>query len=112
MSLQTETLEPELVYSLLADRVRTDLLRHLSQADRTTVSTAADRIVDRYQEATGSVSVDRTVITVQLIHNHLPRLDLHGVVAYDRSSNVVRPGPNFGDLEPFVTDGGFPDRFE
>ena len=103
MSLQTEALEQATAHSLLADRVRTFLLRHLTTTDRTTVTDAVDRIVVRGRES-ASVPADRTVVTVQLIHNHLPRLASHDVVDYDRSNDEIRPGPNFGDLEPYVTD--------
>lgn len=100
MPPQPASLKRETVYSLLSDRVREYLLCHLSSVDRTTVREAAERIAAWSREATGDRSLTR--ITIQLVHDHLPRLASHDVVDYDRSSEEIAPGPNFADLEPFV----------
>ncbi|WP_379689371.1 DUF7344 domain-containing protein [Halomicroarcula sp. GCM10025817] len=33
---------------------------------------------------------DRDQLSIQLIHNHLPKLDEHGIIQYDQESNIVR----------------------
>ena len=105
MSLQRDTLEPETVYSLLANRVRGYLLRYLSVTDRTTVSEAAQRITDWQRETTVTTSeMDQTAVLVQLVHNHLPRLSQYDIVEYDRSSEEIAPGPNFEAIAPYVSN--------
>lgn len=36
-------------------------------------------------------------------HNHLPKLEELGFVRWDRSSDVVTKGPQFGEVEPLLT---------
>ena len=105
MSLQRDTLEPETVYSLLANRVRGYLLTYLSVTDRTTVSEAAQRITDWQRETTATTfEADQTAVLVQLVHNHLPRLSQYDVVEYDRTTEEITPGPNFEAAAPYVSD--------
>ncbi|ADB61142.1 hypothetical protein Htur_2262 [Haloterrigena turkmenica DSM 5511] len=102
MPAQPASLERETVHSLLADRTREYLLCHLSTVDRTTVHDAAERLAAWSWEAAELATRERDRITVQLVHNHLPRLAEYDVIVYDRSSDVVTTGPNFADLEPYV----------
>ncbi|WP_440771494.1 DUF7344 domain-containing protein [Natronorubrum sp. DTA28] len=105
MSLQRDTLEPETVYSLLANRVRGYLLSYLSVTDRTTVSEAAQRITDWQCETSATTfESDQTAVLVQLIHNHLPRLSQYDIVEYDRSSEEITPGSNFEAVAPYVSE--------
>ncbi|WP_436344170.1 DUF7344 domain-containing protein [Natronorubrum sp. FCH18a] len=108
MSLQRDTLERETIYSLLADQVREYLLGYLSVTDRTTVSEAAERITEWHRETTATFETGTEAVTVQLIHNHLPRLDQYDVVEYDRANEVITPGSNFEVLEPYVSDLDIP----
>lgn len=39
---------------------------------------------------------------VALAHNHLPKLDAYGIVDFDRTANVVAPGPEFDAVEPLL----------
>ncbi|ELY45383.1 DUF7344 domain-containing protein [Natronorubrum tibetense] len=105
MSLQRDTLEPETVYSLLANRVRGYLLSYLSATNRTTVPEAARRIANWQREATATTfESDRTAVLVQLIHNHLPRLSQYDIVEYDRTTEEITPGSNFEAVAPYVSD--------
>lgn len=103
MRPRSDGLERTTVYELLADRVRQQLLGVVAIVDRTTVSAAADRIatgVDDVGERTRTA--DAEVVAVELVHNHLPRLDRHDVVDYDRREGTIEPGPHFSDVEPLV----------
>lgn len=106
MPPQPDALERQTVYSLLADRTREYLLWHLSVADRTTTREAAAGIRELRRETVADASrvPDRQSIVLELTHDHLPRLDEHGVVDYERSSDEIDPGRNFSDLEPYVAD--------
>lgn len=104
MTTHPTSLELETIHSLLSNPVRTTLLRHLSVAGRVTTADAAARIAT--WDDTGSADSpweEQTTVFVQLVHNHLPRLDNHDVVAYDRSSEHVARGQNFDDVEPYVS---------
>lgn len=98
-------LQRETVYSLLDDVVREHLLWYLSVVDRTTTREFAERVVTWQRETAVDLGVKtpRSVI-IQLVHNHLPRLDEYDVVDYDRSRNTVTSGANFDALEPYVSD--------
>ncbi len=39
---------------------------------------------------------------IQLIHNHLPRLDAMGYIVWDRSQENIIKGPNWNEIEPVV----------
>lgn len=41
-------------------------------------------------------------VEVSLNHNHLPKLEEHGVVRWDREAGTVAAGPAFGAIEPFL----------
>ncbi|WP_144797988.1 DUF7344 domain-containing protein [Halorubrum depositum] len=41
-------------------------------------------------------------VAVTLNHNHLPKLQEHGVIRWDREAETVAEGPAFGGIEPFV----------
>lgn len=102
---QTETLEIEAIHALFSSCTRRAVLRRLRRVERTTVSALGRDVTD----CTGgreAGSSNRRDVTIALIHNHLPRLDAHDVVEYDRSEQTVTPGPNFDEIEPFL------DRFE
>lgn len=105
MQPQSATLERETVYSLLSDSVREYLLCYLSVVERTTTSEAAERIAAWKREtAVGTTDDVSSAVTIELVHNHLPRLDQHDVIDYDRSAEEITPGSNFEDVEPYVAD--------
>jgi hypothetical protein len=39
---------------------------------------------------------------VALRHVHLPKLESHGVIRWDRDENAVRQGPAFEDIRPLL----------
>lgn len=76
------------VFTIVADPDRRQILRTvLDDGGRTTVDDLSTRLV-RNRRASGDVNeLERTKI--ELIHNHLPRLQDHGVIEYDRESGRV-----------------------
>lgn len=76
-------------FELLADPVRRDALVHLDETDERTLGLAAlaDAVAG---ERTDAGEDDARSLTVELHHTHLPRLESHGVVAYDPESRTVR----------------------
>jgi hypothetical protein len=41
-------------------------------------------------------------VEVALNHNHLPKLEKHDVVRWNRERGTVAAGPAFGRIEPFI----------
>ena len=76
-------------FELLADPVRRDALAHLDEADEPTLGLAplADAVAD---QRTDVDEADARSLTFDLHHEHLPKLESHGVVAYDPESQTVR----------------------
>jgi|AntRauTorcE11898_2_1112593.scaffolds.fasta_scaffold00314_1 hypothetical protein len=48
---------------------------------------------------TGSIP---TRVEVALNHTHLPKLEDHDVIRWDREEGTVAPGPAFEEIEPFI----------
>lgn len=40
--------------------------------------------------------------TVELVHVHLPKLEQHGYIEWDRDANEVSPGPQFTEIESML----------
>ncbi|WP_254764422.1 DUF7344 domain-containing protein [Natrinema marinum] len=102
---RTETLEFSTIAFLLASETRRRTLSRLRTVGRTTTRdlghhlAAIERGIDfaDLEAAEGP----RTV-TIELHHDHLPRLDEHGVVEYDSAESQVETGPNFEEVAPIV----------
>jgi hypothetical protein len=41
--------------------------------------------------------------TIAMQHNHLPKLADHGFIDWDRETQRVAKGPQFGEIEPLLT---------
>lgn len=93
------------IASLFADETRRRVLFRLRTVGRTTAPdlgrylAAVDRGVDPGE--VDEIDGPRPA-TIALYHDHLPRLDEHGVVDYDRTAGEITPGPNFDEVEPIV----------
>lgn len=90
--MTTEITESE-CFALLADRRRRTLVRTLDEVDTAlSIDELAERIADReYERPTGD---DPRTVRISLAHNHLPRLEDHGVVSYDRDARTVSLRPS------------------
>lgn len=78
------------VFTVLTDADRRHILRALNEnGGQTTLKALSDQIAaHRHGDATGCVN-ERKRVKVELVHNHLPRLEEHGVVDYDRQHGDV-----------------------
>ncbi|QLG63696.1 DUF7344 domain-containing protein [Halorarum salinum] len=45
---------------------------------------------------------ERDALMIRASHSHLPKLEEAGVIEWDRTSDHVGRGPNFGDVEPIL----------
>lgn len=77
---------------LISDRQRRRIIHQLR--DETTGKATVEDLVGQLHDG-GSAPMteertDRDQLSIQLIHNHLPKLDEHGIIQYDQESNIVR----------------------
>lgn len=77
---------------LISDRQRRRIIHQLR--DETTGKVTVEKLVDQLHNSESAPltteGMDRDQLSIQLIHNHLPRLDEHGIIQYDQENNVVR----------------------
>ncbi|MFC7080307.1 DUF7344 domain-containing protein [Halorussus caseinilyticus] len=79
-------------FELLADPLRREILYHLADADETSVelSSLAEAVVREGTPEGESGASGARSLAVELHHAHLPKLESHGVVAYDPERRTVR----------------------
>lgn len=100
----SEPREIDAVFALLSNARRRSVLRYLTDTEETTARELARHLTSDAHDADGPDSLGepgRDVIAA-LVHNHLPRLDEHDIVAYDGPPDEVTLGSNFETVEPFV----------
>lgn len=94
-------------HSLLSDSTRRHLLALLEDDDGMTVSELATRIVAREHDVRPE-NVDektRDRVVVALIHKHLPMLEEHDVIRYDRNRDTVALRGVFDERSPREESG-------
>lgn len=88
----------------LADRRRRDLVYHLDAVEVTDVETLASKVA-AVREGTEIDEVPQDVreqVHVNLLHNHLPKLEDAGVIEFDSRSETIRCRNFPPTLERFV----------
>ena len=85
-------------YDLLSNAYRRQILYTLREEEDGTATT--DELADAVLTGGLADARDRTLAT--LVHTHLPKLDDHGIVAYDRDDSVVTLADGVSRLEPFL----------
>lgn len=85
---------------LVSDRQRRKIIQQLRDGTtgKTTVEELVDHLHDGDSATLGAERTDRDQLSIQLMHNHLPKLDEHGIVHYDQENEVVQYQPN-GQIE-------------
>lgn len=82
---------------LVSDRQRRRILRRLR--DDPTGTTTLEDLLDDLSDGGAAPTADppdRDRLSIQLIHSHLPKLNDHGVIDYDRDDEVIRYRPDEG----------------
>jgi len=59
-----------------------------------TVEGLVDHLHGGEAGAVAEARPDRNGLSIQLIHNHLPKLDDHGIIHYDQENKVVQYQPD------------------
>lgn len=88
------TLTAENAFTLFADPYRRRLL--LTILDHNPEDEAA------IPEAIATDQEELEALLVKMHHVHLPKLESHDVIEWDRHKNVVRKGPAFDELRPLL----------
>jgi DNA-binding transcriptional ArsR family regulator len=82
--------------TLLSDRQRRRIIHQLrtETAEKTTVEDLVNHLYNGDSASLTTECPDRDQLSIQLIHTHLPKLDEHEIIEYDRENNVVRYRPD------------------
>jgi len=93
------------IYHLLQTQRRRDVLRYLRTADdRVRLRELAEQVAAWEQETTVDDlrSDERQRVYISLYQSHLPKLDNHGIVDYDKDRGWVEPTPYTERLYPYL----------
>ena len=93
------------IYHLLQTQRRRDVLRYLRAADgRVRLRELAEQVAAWEQETTidDLSSDERQRVYISLYQSHLPKLDTHGVVDYDKDRGWVEPTSRAEQLHPYL----------
>lgn len=94
----------DVAYELLANPQRRAVLYYFSSSKIGSIDELSREIADREAAISSASESDgvREAVGVSLVHNHLPRLESHGIIEYDaRSGDVVR-ATGYEAIRPFV----------
>ena len=103
------------LYHILQNRRRRQVLRNLQDVEgRVDMRGLAEEVAAWEHETTVDAlsSDERQRVYISLYQCHLPKLDEHGIVAYDQSRGVVEPADRLDEFEPYLAidrqedDGG------
>jgi hypothetical protein len=83
------------LFEILNHEYRRHILWVLAHPEARTDATVG---VDRFAETDG----DPDILRLALRHNHLPKLDDHGLVDWDPEAETLARGPRFGQIEPLL----------
>ena len=85
---------PDLAFRALANSHRRQLLLALLERNPQAEVSVSDEIrLDQSEEEE---------LRSKLYHTHLPRLEQHGYIEWDRKTRTVRKGPNFEEIRPLL----------
>lgn len=77
-------------FSLLADPQRRIVIERLNRTSSDiTIETLADHVTEELSDGGSETDDEHRRVLFALHHNHLPRLDDHGVLEYDPAAGTV-----------------------
>lgn len=103
------TIAKDTVFHLLQNSRRRSVLRLLiaCDADGVSMREVAERVAAWENDTTVSrlSSMERQRVYIALYQSHLPKLDDHGVIEYDRDRGTLRAMPLITVFEPYLDRG-------
>jgi hypothetical protein len=103
--MSEETLDYDTVLDLCRSKQRLIALAFDDESRQLTVADLAKAVVG-YDHGTPLAKVANDVleeVTVELHHDHVPKLVDAGVVEYDHEGKLVEPTEGFGELQPALS---------
>lgn len=100
------------IYHLLQTKRRRDVLRYLRDAEgRVQLRELAEQVAAWEQETTVDdlSSSERQRVYISLYQSHLPKLDTHGIVDYDKDRGWVEATPLTDRLDSYLEAPGEPE---
>lgn len=113
----SEELTRDDIYHLLQTKRRRDVLRYLRDTEGPVrLRELAEQVAAWEQETTveNLNSSERQRVYISLYQSHLPKLDTHDIVDYDKDRGRVEPTPRVSRLEAYLegpTDSQSSDRW-
>ncbi|MFA9426960.1 hypothetical protein [Natronorubrum sp. A-ect3] len=99
-------LEPDDIYHILQTRRRRDVIRYLHAADgQVRLRDLAERIAawESETDIEHLTSSQRQRVYISLYQTHLPKLDTHGIIDYDKDRGTIESTPRVTQLVPYLT---------
>lgn len=96
--------EADVIYDVLSERRRRDVLRCLKEYDETmTLPDVADEVAVReLGERITDISAETVMeVYLSLYHTHVPKLTAAGIVEYDQERDIVI-AKNLAPVEPYL----------
>lgn len=97
------------IYHLLQTKRRRDVLRYLRDADGPVRMRELAEQVAAWEQGTNVEQLssdERQRVYISLYQSHLPKLDNHGIVDYDKDRGLVEPTALTPRLDPFIEGVG------
>ncbi|WP_254530877.1 DUF7344 domain-containing protein [Natrinema gelatinilyticum] len=93
------------IYHILQTKRRRDVLNYLRESDgRVRLRELAEQVAAWEQGTTvdNLSSSERQRVYISLYQSHLPKLDNHGIVNYEKDRGWVEPTPVTSQLDPYL----------
>ena len=100
------TIDFDTVLDLCRDKKRRIVLAVLDDEQRSlTVNDLRNAVIKHNHHApiTETSTEVRSQIQLELYHVHIPKLEATGVIEYDEARQLVKPTPQFDELQPHLS---------
>jgi hypothetical protein len=105
---EADPLTKDEMFHLLSNRRRRDALRYLADRDEPVDMRDLAEQVAAWEHDTTVAQLDsdeRQRVYIALYQTHLPKLDSHGVIAYNQSRGIVERTDRADQLDPYLREG-------
>jgi DNA-binding transcriptional ArsR family regulator len=96
----------DMVLDLCRDSHRRIILAVLIEEQRSLTVNDLTKTILKHNHQTSITEVPKeelTKIQLSLVHTHLPKVEMEGVIEYDRERQIVEPTEQFDQLQPYLS---------